>query len=257
MSAVRTDRRGAALLVRLDHPTKLNALSPAMVDGLAAAFDVAETEESIRAVVLTGSGRAFCAGADLSFVGPESHSAVTEFLDRLGAVLLRIERFPKPVLAAVNGIALGGGLELILCCDVVFAADSARMGDGHATYGFVPGGGASVRLPRRIGPSRAAYLLFSGLLQSAAELHAAGLVNEVVPDALLEQRVLEVVDLLAQRSPLGLARMKHLLRDGAGRPTEAAVRAELVMSDLHRRSHDNLEGVAAFAERRVPVFDGT
>jgi len=258
MAEVLAGRDGAAAVLRLNRPQQLNALTPQLVDELAAALDAAETDPAVRAVVIGGAGTAFCAGADLNFAGDHAgHCAVSAFLERLGAVFGRLESFPKPTIAAVNGVSVGGGLELALCCDLIVAAASARLGDGHSVYGFVPGGGASVRLPRRVGLGQAKYLMFTGLLRPAGELAACGLVDEVVPDAGLNARVAEIVALLSRRSPLGLARMKRLLHDGLEQSPAAALRAELAISDLHRRSADNREGVRAFQQKQAPLFTGT
>src|SRR5690606_29889020 len=126
------------------------------------------------------------AGADLKYVRRTTQgdeTAVARFLDSVLGVMGRLEKFPKPTIAAVNGLALAGGLELVLCCDLVIAARSARLGDAHANFGLLPGGGSSVRLPRKIGPTRAKYLLFTGDFVPAEELVSSGLVNEVVDDA--------------------------------------------------------------------------
>src|SRR5690606_13389530 len=131
--------------------------TPEVVEALDSALSSAESDPAVHAVVLTGNGRAFCAGADLKYVRETAsgdETAVARFLDSVLGVMGRLEKFPKPTIAAINGLALAGGLELVLCCDLVVAARSARLGDAHANYGLLPGGGSSVRLPRKIGPTR-------------------------------------------------------------------------------------------------------
>ncbi|TXH40894.1 MAG: enoyl-CoA hydratase/isomerase family protein, partial [Burkholderiaceae bacterium] len=155
--------RQGAMWIRLNRPEAMNSLTPQLLAGLSAALDEAQARDEVKAIGLTGAGRAFCAGADLKFVradvtGPEAAAA---FLQRVLATMNRIAAFPKPVIAALNGLALAGGLELVLCCDLVIAARSAKLGDAHANYGLLPGGGASVRLPRLIGAARAKYLMFT------------------------------------------------------------------------------------------------
>ena len=145
--------RQGAMWIRLNRPEAMNSLTPQLLAGLSAALDEAQARDEVKAIVLTGAGRAFCAGADLKFVradvtGPEAAAA---FLQRVLATMNRIAAFPKPVIAALNGLALAGGLELVLCCDLVIAARSAKLGDAHANYGLLPGGGASVRLPSPAG----------------------------------------------------------------------------------------------------------
>lgn len=253
------ERRGSALWLRINRPEAMNSLNPDVVRALQAGLDLAEADLDVRCLVLTGSGRAFCAGADLKFVkqaGDEAGAGPSSFLDRVGELLNRIEAFPRPVIAAVNGLALAGGLETVLCCDLVIAAESARLGDAHANYGLLPGGGASVRLPRKIGPTRAKYLMFTGDFVPARELVESGLVNAVVPDDELEAAVSALVDKLSARSPLGLARMKQLVDDGLGQPVATGLRLELLASALHQHSYDMQEGLRAFQEKRAPAFIG-
>ena len=153
------ERRGAAAWLTLNRPEALNALTVPLIQCLDACLTRAEAETELRAIVVTGAGRAFCAGADLKSIGVLLADDVerfgAEFIRPLLAVLDRLEASALPVIAAVNGIAAAGGLETILACDLVIAAQGARIGDAHANYGLIPGGGGSVRLPRRIGPARA------------------------------------------------------------------------------------------------------
>jgi enoyl-CoA hydratase len=251
--------RGLAAWVTLNRPTAMNALTPGVLTGIDAALNEAEQHPEVRAVVLTGSGRAFCAGADLKFIRESSGGdprALQDFLQSVYTVLNRLEHFPRPIIAAVNGLALAGGLELTLCCDLVIAAEGAKLGDAHANFGLIPGGGSSVRLPRKIGPTRAKYLMYTGEFFPARELLAAGLVNEVVPDAELTSAVERLVAKLTAKSPVGLARMKQLVDDGLNQPADTALRLELLAFDLHTASEDMQEGLAAFEQKRTPQFKG-
>jgi len=244
--------------ITLNRPDALNAITPAVVSGINAALDKAQ-QSDVRAVVLTGTGRAFCAGADLKFVRDEAgkdETALSRFLDTVLLVMSRLERFPMPVIAALNGLTLAGGLELTLCCDLVVAARSARLGDAHANYGLLPGGGSSVRLPRKIGPTRAKYLLYTGEFVPAEQLLAAGLVNEVVDDDMVIAATETLVAKLVNKSPLVLRRMKALVDDGLEQPSAIALRQELLASEVHAHSHDLKEGLAAFEEKREPCFTG-
>jgi enoyl-CoA hydratase/carnithine racemase len=257
---IAVQQRGAALWIRMDRPQALNAFTLESAAAMSAALHRAEDDPSIRVVVVTGNGRAFCAGADLRFV-EDALSGVEEidqiaFSGRIAAVFNEIEASPLPVIAAVNGVALAAGLELLLSCDLAVAARSVRIGDGHAVYGLLPGGGSSVRLPRRIGVTRAKHLLYTGDLLPADELERMGLLNAVVADDELEPSVDALAAKLAERSPLGLARMKQLVRDGMEQPVETGMRLELALSDAHRYSHDMREGLAAFLEKRRPNFTG-
>ena len=251
--------RHGAMWITLNRPAAMNAITPDVVRGIEQALDEAAKRDDARVVVLTGAGRAFCAGADLKFVRGErdgDQPGASQFLDALLALLNRLERFARPVIAAVNGMALAGGLELVLCCDLVIAATSARFGDAHANYGLLPGGGGSVRLPRKIGATRAKYLMYTGEFVSAGSMESAGLVNQVVEDAQLGAAVDALVKTLAAKSPLGLSRMKALVNDGLEQPAEVALRQELLMIALHEHSDDMREGLAAFQEKRAPQFTG-
>jgi enoyl-CoA hydratase/carnithine racemase len=245
----------------LNRPGDLNSLTADLLHAISARLGEAAVDPTLAALVITGAGRAFCAGADLKFLDtlPEAERELTTtaFLAQASATFTAIADFPKPVIAAVNGIATAGGLELILACDIVVAAKSARIGDGHANFGLLPGAGASVRLPRRIGAARAKYLFFTGELVPAEALVAAGLVNEVVGDAELVPRVDAIVSTLAKKSPLGLARMKQLANFSLDNASEAqGLALEHALSVLHTGSYDRNEGIAAFNGRREPQFKG-
>jgi enoyl-CoA hydratase len=163
---------------------------------------------------------------------------------------------PKPVIAAVNGVCCGGGLELAMMCDFIVAAASARIGDAHANFGALPGGGATVRLPRIVGVNWARYLMYTGDLYPAAEMAAIGLVNRVVEDSQLESEVQALAEKIASKSPLGLRRMKMLINDGLDMPADLAMKMEKLVSAEHMRSNDAAEGGRAFKEKRKPEFRG-
>ncbi len=247
------------LVLTLNRPAALNALTPELVGALDAALTQGLNNASIRVLVLTGSGRAFCAGVDLK--ATERRSAVPRgnvaFIAALGALVQRIASYPKPVIAAANGIAVAGGLELILACDHVLAARSARLGDAHANYAMFPGAGATVRLPRRIGLANAKYLMFSGALWSADQCLQVGLVDQVVPDEDLLPAAHRLAGLFAGKSPLVIARMKEALEDSLNQPPEVGLRRERDLNELHSTSADRREGLAAFREKRAPQFTGT
>ncbi len=252
--------RDRAAWVTLNRPDALNAVSAELLDELDHAMDVAESDPEVRVLVVTGTGRAFCAGADLkrvrdATVGRETGGMDT-FLAKFMAVCVRLEQLPMPVVAAVNGLALAGGLELVLCCDLVVAVESAKLGDAHANYGLVPGAGSSVRLPRKIGQTRASYLMFTAEFMPAADLVEAGLVNMVVPDGELISAVDGLVAKMSDKSPLGLARMKRLILDGLETPKLEALRAEILTNNLHSKSEDMQEGLSAFKEKRTPNYTG-
>ena len=182
--------------------------------------------------------------------------ATAHFLRHATATMSRLEHLAKPVIAAVNGIATAAGLEVLLCCDLVVAAESARIGDGHANYGLIAGAGASVRLPRLIGVNRAKRLLYTGDLLPAPFWAAAGLVDTIVPDDELELAAHGLAVRISQKSPLGLARMKLLANAAHDLSLPQGLELEQTINRLHLDSHDRQEGLAAFAARRKPQFTG-
>ncbi|GAA4700162.1 enoyl-CoA hydratase/isomerase family protein [Pseudonocardia yuanmonensis] len=263
-AAVVQERRGAALWLRLNRPEVFNGLNQEVLDGLAAGLDAAEADPEVRVLVIAAEGKAFCAGADLRYarsladepVPDGAASATNAFLHRVRVVLDRIESFRKPVVAAVNGVAIGGGLELVLVCDLAVASRGAKLGDGHAVYGQIPGGGASVRLVRRLGLSTAKHLMFTGELYPAERYLGTDLVVDVVDPDELVPAVDRLVDVIAQRSPVGLAAMKRLANAAEDTPLPVAVTRELEASALHERSADWREGISAFADKRTPHYPG-
>ncbi|MEO8560119.1 MAG: enoyl-CoA hydratase/isomerase family protein [Rhodospirillales bacterium] len=253
------ERKDAVLWLTLNRPAAMNAVSPALMGLLDSAVAQAETDATIRCVVITGAGKAFCAGADLKAVRSELGSeegGIARFLKFAASVMSRIEALPKPVIAAVNGLALAGGLEIVLACDLVLAAQSAKLGDAHINFGLLPGGGSSVRLPRKLGVNRAKYLLYSGDALPAAEFVACGFVQQVVADDTLIAATEKLALKLASKSPLALRRIKQLVAGALDQPQEMALAMELLASEAHAHSHDLQEGLAAFAERRAPSFTG-
>ncbi len=256
---VREEERHVA--ITLNRPAALNSISPQMIEDLNALLDTLEGRETLCALSLTGEGRAFCTGVDLKeaqkrMQGGDAASVNSRFLDELRKLLLRLEAFPAPVIAAVNGLALAGGLELVLACDLVLAATSAKFGDAHANYGLVPGGGSSVRLPRIVGPNRAKQMIFTGDFLPADQMTDWGLVTEVVSDEALQSCLESWTEKLSGRSPLGLKRMKRMVNDGQDMSLEAGLRYELSLNAQHAASHDRMEGLAAFNEKRKPDFKG-
>lgn len=231
----------------LNRPERLNAIGPETV----AALDDLPSQN--RVLVIAARGRAFSAGGDLTaFSAPAGDDALERFHASISAVLRRIELLPVPVIAAVNGITVAGGLEVVAACDITVAAESATFGDGHSRFGLLPGGGGSVRLPRRIGVTRAKYLMFTGETVPATTMEAWGLVSRVVPDAALVPAVEELSGLLAARSRDGLARMKGLIDTGLASTLDDALEREQVVVGEHTGPADHHEGLAAFRERRAP-----
>lgn len=256
---LRVEATGAVLRVTLNRPSAMNALTPPMLAGLGAAIRRAGDDPNIRCVVLTGVGKAFCAGADLKSVRHQigtDESALREFIALAAETMDSIERLPKPVIASVNGFALAGGLEIVLTCDLVIAAQGAKFGDAHINFGLLPGGGSSVRLPRKVGSNRAKYLLFSGEPVSFADFVACGFVHRVVAAGDLVRETDGLAAKLVTKSPLAMRRMKQLVNAGADQSSGTALQLELVTSEAHFSSYDMKEGLAAFDEKRPPIFLG-
>jgi len=253
------EERGAVLWLTLNRPAAMNALTPAMIGALDRAITQAESNEHIRCVVITAVGRAFCAGADLKAVRSELGSdeqALSGFLALASDTMTRIENLPKPVIAAVNGSAFAGGLEIVLACDLVLAAEQAMLGDAHVNFGLLPGGGSSVRLPLKVGVNRARLMLYTGEPVPASEFVACGFIHQLVPAAQLRDTTERLATSIAAKSPLVLRRLKQLVGAALEQPSATALQLELAACDAHVWSHDFKEGLAAFQERRAPFFLG-
>ena len=254
-------REGDAVWLRLQRPAAMNAISTDLLDELNLALEEIEADASVRVVVLTGTGRAFCAGADLKALanpaGEIDPSLVIQFVTYAGRTIQRLAALAHPVIAGVNGLALAGGLELLLASDIVVASTAARIGDAHANYGLIPGAGGSVRLARVVGTQMAKYLAFTGGHFPPSSPVLAGLVSEIVDPEELETRLSELATTLADKSPLGLRRMKRLINDAPDQSLRDALAAEQQALREQCRSDDFAEGIAAFAARRTPVYQGS
>ncbi|NJK42228.1 MAG: enoyl-CoA hydratase/isomerase family protein [Aquincola sp.] len=253
---LQTRQDGGVLWLTLNRPQALNSLTLSLVNGLISSIEQAQSDRSVGVIVLTGAGRAFCAGADLKDPARSRPESGAEFVQAIGALTELIEASAKPVIAAINGIAVAGGLELVLACDLVIAAESARLGDAHSNYALFPGAGATVRLPRKVGLNNAKLLMFTGDMHPAREWKAFGLVNQVVADDGFIDAVSTLAAKLAAKSPLVLARMKQALNDALDHPVAVGLRYERALSNLHHFSADRVEGLAAFKEKRAPQFQG-
>ncbi|MBB5503396.1 enoyl-CoA hydratase/isomerase family protein [Paraburkholderia sp. MM5384-R2] len=252
-------RENRVAWITLAKPDALNALSPDMLDEIAHALESVKGDGETRVLVITGTGRAFCAGADLKGVGASTAGGEgpLEFLAKVHRVFERVRTLPLPVIAAVNGLAMGGGLELAMHCDIVVASDTAKLADAHSNFGVIPGCGGAALLPRLVGPAYAKYLLFSGESVPAAELHRIGFVSKLYAADQLVTGTQALAERIAEKSPLGLRITKRLVADGLEqRDISAALKLELEANAEYGRSFDMTEGMTAFAERRKPQFRG-
>ncbi len=256
-SCLHAEVRDRVAWVTLNRREALNTLSIGMLEELDVLFAALHADADVRAVVITGAGRAFCAGADLSGLNVgESSSALSAFLATVEQTFSRLRSFPKPIVAAVNGIAAGGGLELALCADFIVAVAGASISDGHSNVGAIPGGGASAMLPRILGPLQAKYLMLTGDSMKAEELVPLGLVARVFPAAEFEASVHALATRLARNSPAGLAAVKRLVASGLEQPSLAVAIAEEARENArHAEGADFAEGVRAFLGRRKPQFE--
>jgi methylglutaconyl-CoA hydratase len=256
---VLVERRERAAFVTMNRAEAANALSKGLVAALTECFEalVDEVKDGeLRVVVLTGVGRAFCAGADLKERRAMSLEQTWGFLDELNKLANTIAAFPRPVIAAINGAAFGGGLELALACDVRIAADSAEMGLTEVRLGIIPGVGGTQRLPRLTSVAAAKELILTGRRVSAARALALGIVSEVVPAAKLRDAAATLAREVGAAGPLAVAAAKRAIDGGAALPLAEGLALEAACYEEVLASEDRNEGLAAFAEKRPPAFRG-
>jgi enoyl-CoA hydratase/carnithine racemase len=248
-------------VVVLNRSSDRNPLDWQTVRELSSALSRLGADPDIRLIAITGSGEAFSAGGDLKRYRSLQRDAdqFQRYLADLGGVIASIGQLPQPCIALINGIALAGGLELILACDFAIAAESAMIGDAHQVYGQMGGAGALTLLPAIVGPMRARELLFTGRLLTAAEALDWGLVSSVVPDNSLRQAAVEVARVVMAKSPLAIANAKRVLNASlwAGVGLTAGLAMERAATALYCITSEAApEGLAAFAEKRLPRWTG-
>jgi len=245
-------------IVTFNRPKVLNALSHATMVELSAAMDELDSDPNVRCVILTGAGeKAFVAGADINELRAiASATAGADFAAWGQDILFKIENLAKPVIAAINGYALGGGCELAMACDIRIAADSALLGQPEINLGLIPGYGGTQRLPRLVGKGRAKWLVLSGDRISAQEALHIGLVDMVVPAAELMDKARELARKLASKAPLAVACAKNCINVGAEIDLVTACAYEASQFGLTCGSEDRVEGTSAFLEKRPAQFKG-
>lgn len=248
---------GPVATITLNRPEALNALNPELVRDLSQAAGEVERRPEVKALVIRGAGRAFCTGADLGSISQllEDPPSLAGYMRDLNAMLFQLEELSLPVIAVVHGFALAGGLELMLACDLVIAADDARIGDQHANYGLMPGGGSTQRLPRKLGHQRAMRLLLTGSWLSGKEAEEWGLVSWAVPPDGLDEELEALLGSLRWKSKEGLGWIKRTVQRGRSMSLRdgVALEVESFVSYL-TTSPDPREGLLAFTERRDPKF---
>ena len=250
-------RSAGSAVLTLNRPAAANAFSQALVRELRAALAELRAEPALTSLVLTGAGeKAFSAGADLKERRGMTLDETRAFLVDLNALMDEVAAFPAPVIAAINGVAFGGGLELALACDFRLAAESAQLGLPEVRLGIIPGAGGTQRLTRLCGLARAKHLILTGKRIDAYEAEVMGIVSEVVPASDLRTATDRLTALLALAGPLALAQAKRAIDEGFGRPLAEGLAVERAAYEVVLGSEDRNEGLAAFAEKRKPVWRG-
>ena len=256
------EKENRVATITFNRPDKLNALNPQLVSDILNALDAVASDEDIRVLIVTGNGRGFCSGADLS--GGSDFSTAT--LERRlrpqpfpwwGWLALAFHNFQKPSIAAVNGLAVGGGLGIALVCDIRIAAESARFSSIFIQRALVPDSGATFYLPRAVGTSRAFEMMYTGDMVDVREAERIGLVSRVVPDEELLKTARELAARIARMAPLTLEMTKRAVLKGVeGHDFEAQLVYESLAQNAASNSEDYREAVQAFLEKREPQFEG-
>jgi len=249
------ERDEAVTLIRLNRPQALNALNSRLLQELAQALDQAEADEAVRCLVLTGSERAFAAGADIKEMSDKTYAQMfaTDFFT---AGARRLEQVRKPIIAAVAGYALGGGCELAMLCDFIIAADTAKFGQPEINLGVMPGIGGTQRLTRFVGKSKAMEMVLTARMMDAAEAERAGLVSRVVPVDRLIEEAMAAAKKIAAQSPLAVMMNKELVNAAYETTLSTGVAMERRLFHSLFAFDDQKEGMAAFLEKRPPTFTG-
>jgi enoyl-CoA hydratase len=244
-------------ILKINRPAVMNALNLETLDEIAVGIKRLEDNKEVKVIVVTGAGdKAFVAGADIAAMKQMSASDAEEFASQGHRCMAEIENCTKPVIAAVNGFALGGGTELALACDFVYASESAKFGLPEVKLGIFPGFGGTQRLPRIIGAARARELIFSGRVISAKDAYEYGFVNKVVPPGDLMNEVMNVAKEIAANGLVAIGFAKHATNVGGGKEFDKGL--ELERENFHKcfKTDDRVEGMAAFLEKRKPNFKG-
>ena len=244
----------AVTLLRLNRPQVRNALNLPLRKRLAEEVSNAVANPAVRAIVLTGNEQAFAAGAD---IGEMADAGPIDIMVRNVQQYYRVvAECPKPVIVAIEGFALGGGLELALCADVIVAADGARLGLPEVKIGILPGGGGTQRLSRLVGRSRAMLLLMTGRMFGAQEAFAMGVVSELTPKGEALKRALEIAEEIAAMPPISVQQIKEIVNEGLNAPLDTALMLERKAYLLQYATADQKEGMRAFLDKRKPKFEG-
>lgn len=244
------------LIVTINRERALNALNRDTVKELQQLFSYHWTDDSLRCVIITGAGKAFVAGADITELADTDVRSGTELAAHGQYLMKSIMNFPKPVIAAINGFALGGGCELAMACDIRLASDKAKLGQPEVNLGIIPGYGGTQRLPRLVGKGKAMQLILTGEMISAEEAHRIGLVDEVYPADELMDKTMEMAKLIASKGPIAIAMAKECINRGLDVNLTAGCDLEKANFGSICGTGDKNEGMEAFLEKRKPDFTG-
>ena len=254
---IKTENKDGVLVITVDRPKVLNALNAQTVQEIGAAFDAARDDDSVKAVVLTGGGeKAFVAGADIGELAQMTPITGKTTSEKGQRVFRAIEKFPKPVIAAVHGFALGGGCELALACHIRIASEKAQLGLPEVTLGIIPGYGGTQRMARLLGKGKALELILTGDRIKADEAERIGLVNRVVPADQLMTVAEEMARTIARRGPLAVRAAIEAVMSGSDMPFEEGQFLEATLFGLLASTEDMKEGMGAFLEKRTADFKG-
>ncbi len=253
---VLTEVSGAVAVVTITRPDKRNALDATTRAQLLQTFEELRENRAVRVVVLTGAGKAFVSGADVSeFVGKSPVDILHDLIHQ-PTIIDVVEAFPKPVIAMINGYCLGSGNELAMACDIRIASEEAKFGQPEVNLGMTPGGGATQRLPRMVGMGRALTMMFTGQILDSTEALRIGLVDSVVPAKQLRARTMVLAEVIATKSPVALGMIKEATRASVRAPLDDGIRHEQSLASVIFASKDMQEGLKAFLEKRQPKFTG-
>jgi enoyl-CoA hydratase len=251
------DKKGSIAYVTLNRSKVMNALNKATINELRAAFEDARDDSTVRGVILTGAGeKAFAAGADIAEIANNTAVEAEEATRRGQALTDLIENLGKPVIAAVNGFALGGGCELAMACAIRVAAESAKFGQPEVKLGVIPGYGGTQRLPRLVGKGRALKLILSGDIIDAAEAYRIGLVDELVPDTHVIERAETVLKKIIANAPISVKYALEAVNKGLETSVAEGLLIEASLFAVCASTDDKKEGTSAFLEKRAPKFQG-
>jgi enoyl-CoA hydratase len=251
------EKKGAIAYVTLNRPKVLNALNKALIAEVKAAFEDARDDSAVRGVILTGGGdKAFAAGADISEVLNDTPLQAEEKTRYGQALTILIENLGKPVIAAVNGFALGGGCELAMACTIRLASETAKFGQPEVKLGIMPGYGGTQRLPRLVGKGRALQLILSGEIINSAEAYRIGLVNEIVPGSTLIARAEAVLKQIFSNAPQSVTFSLEAVNKGLDTSLAEGLLIEAALFGICFSTEDKKEGTTAFLAKRVPIFQG-